>query len=241
MACRLSVNVNKIALLRNSRGSDFPNVVKVASDCVAFGADGITVHPRPDERHIRRRDVYDLKDAIKTVELNIEGYPSKDFLGLIRDIRPEQGTLVPDPPDALTSSEGWDTVKNRQFLTEVLAELRSLHVRTSLFLDANPAMVEGAKAAGADRIELYTGPYAHGFAKDRDSAAAAYVSTAQRATELGIGLNAGHDLNLTNLGYLLNRIPNILEVSIGHALFTEALYLGLSETIRRYKAILVKL
>lgn len=236
--CRLSVNVNKIALLRNSRGANFPNVLNVARDCVSFGADGITVHPRPDERHIKRTDVYQLAEGIQEVELNIEGYPAESFLALIRDVRPAQCTLVPDPPNALTSSEGWDTIRHREFLTGVLSELRSMGVRSSLFVEAVPAMVEGAKAAGADRIELYTEPYAREYAANREAAVAPYAAAAARATELGIGLNAGHDLNLTNLPYLIERIPNLLEVSIGHALFVEAIYMGIAETIRRYKEIL---
>lgn len=238
MPCRLSVNLNKIALLRNSRGTNFPNVLHVARDCVSFGADGITVHPRPDERHIKRTDVYQLSEAIKEVELNIEGYPSENFLAMIRDVRPAQCTLVPDPPDALTSSEGWDTIKHREFLIDVLGQLRAAGVRSSLFVEPVERMVEAAKAAGADRIELYTEPYAKQYAANREAAVAPYVAAATRATELGLGLNAGHDLNLTNLGYLIEKIPQLEEVSIGHALFVEAIYMGLASTIRQYKEIL---
>lgn len=240
MSCRLSVNVNKIALLRNSRGTGFPNVVRVAKDCVMFGADGITVHPRPDERHIKRVDVYQLAEAIQDVELNIEGYPSESFLSLIKDVRPGQCTFVPDPPNALTSSEGWDTIKHREFLTDVLAQIRSLEVRSSLFIETDLKMIEGAKVVGTDRVELYTEPYARQYGAGRDAAIAPYVPAAARATELGLGLNAGHDLNLANAGFLIERIPNLLELSIGHALFIEAIYLGLAETIRRYKNILAE-
>ncbi len=230
---RLSVNVNKVALLRNSRGGNLPNLVQVAKDCEAFGAEGITVHPRPDERHIRYADVPELK-AIVTTEFNIEGYPSERFLELVCQVRPHQCTLVPDDPNQLTSDHGWDTRRHRQFLQEVTARLHEHGIRVSMFVDPVPEMIEGAREVGADRVELYTGPYAHDYHKDREAAIAPYVRAAEAALELGVGLNAGHDLNLDNLRFFRERIPGLLEVSIGHALICDALYYGLHNTIQMY-------
>ena len=230
---RLSVNVNKIATLRNARGGDNPNVVKVAKDCEAFGAQGITVHPRPDERHITYQDVLDLKEVV-TTEFNIEGYPDKRFMELVRRVKPEQATLVPDPPDVLTSNAGWDTIKNQAYLEDVISELKSQNIRTSIFIDTNLANIEGAKATNTDRIELYTEPYADQFIENREDAIRTFVMAAAKAKELGIGINAGHDLDLKNLKYLVNTIPYIDEVSIGHALISDALYYGLENTIQMY-------
>ena len=230
---RLSVNVNKIATLRNARGGDNPNVVKIAKDCEAFGAEGITVHPRPDERHITYQDVLDLKEVV-TTEFNIEGYPDKRFMELVTKVKPEHATLVPDPPDVLTSNAGWDTIKNKAFLEEVISELKGQNIRTSIFIDTNLANIEGAKAVNTDRIELYTEPYADLFLKDREAAIKPFISAAAKAKELGIGINAGHDLDLNNLKYLVNTIPYIDEVSIGHALIADALYYGLENTIQMY-------
>ena len=230
---RLSVNVNKIATLRNARGGDNPNVVKVAKDCEAFGAQGITVHPRPDERHITYQDVLDLKEVV-TTEFNIEGYPDKRFMELVRRVKPEQATLVPDPPDVLTSNAGWDTIKNKAYLEDVISELKSQNIRTSIFIDTNLANIEGAKAVNTDRIELYTEPYADQFIENREDAIRPFVMAAAKAKELGIGINAGHDLDLKNLKYLVNTIPYIDEVSIGHALISDALYYGLENTIQMY-------
>ncbi len=230
---RLSVNINKIATLRNSRGGSIPSVVDAAINCQKFGAEGITVHPRPDERHIRRQDVYDIKPLI-TTELNIEGYPSEDFLKLVIDVKADQVTLVPDQPGQITSDHGWDTTKNKTFLTEVVHRLKSEGIRTSLFVDPNPEMVEGADIIGSDRIELYTEPYASGYPQDPEKAIAPFIEAAKIATMLGLGINAGHDLNLKNLKYLIDMIPSIEEVSIGHALIADALYLGLRNTVREY-------
>lgn len=234
---KLSVNINKIATIRNARGGDIPNVVQIAKDCEKFGADGITIHPRPDERHITTRDVYDLKEIV-TTEFNIEGYPNARFLKLIEETRPEQATLVPDGPDVLTSNAGWDTIENKAFLTEVCKHISSLGVRTSIFIDTNLENMKGAKAVGVDRIELYTGPYADDYHKNREAAVAEYIKAAQLARELGLGINAGHDLDLFNLAYFKQSLPFLDEVSIGHALISDALYLGLEETIKRYKALL---
>jgi pyridoxine 5-phosphate synthase len=230
---RLSVNINKIATLRNARGGNVPDVVMVAVDCQRFGAQGITVHPRPDERHIRRQDVFDLKKVI-TTEFNIEGYPSEDFLKLVTSVKADQVTLVPDEPGQLTSDHGWNCRKHRDFLKETVLFLRESGIRTSLFVDPDPGMVEAAALTGTDRIELYTEPYATHFPADREKAVMPFVVAAEVADKLGIGLNAGHDLNLFNLRYLVERIPSIQEVSIGHALVSDSLYLGLEETIRRY-------
>lgn len=230
---RLSVNINKIATLRNARGGNNPDVVKAAIDCERFGAQGITVHPRPDERHIRYNDVLKLKDVV-TTEFNIEGYPDQRYLKLIADVRPAQATLVPDAPDAITSNAGWDTIRHASLLRDIVAELKASKVRVSVFVDPAPRMVEGAAACGADRVELYTEPYAHEFAVDKSVAIKPYIESARVAREAGLGVNAGHDLDLHNLGYLVTNIPWLDEVSIGHALICDALYLGLENTIQLY-------
>lgn len=230
----LSVNLNKVALIRNSRGSNLPDLIKVAMDCEAFGADGITIHPRPDQRHIRYDDVPALK-AVVTTELNIEGNPTKEFMDLVLAYKPHQCTLVPDNPAALTSDRGWDTIQEQVFLKEVITELHASGIRVSIFVDPDPKMVEGAKAAGADRIELYTGPYAWMFPTDPEKAIAPHLAAAQEAASLNIGVNAGHDLNLDNLRYYATRINALLEVSIGHALISDALYYGLSNVIGMYR------
>ena len=234
MRTKLSVNINKVATIRNARGGNNPDVIKVAKDCEAFGADGITVHPRPDERHIRRADVLDLQAVLRT-EFNIEGYPSKEFLDLVLRVRPSQVTLVPDKPEQLTSNSGWDTEKEQDFLREVLNDLRDAGIRSSIFIDADVRMAEFAAKAGADRVELYTGPYAHAYAKNPEQAIAPFLETAKRVKQLGIGLNAGHDLSLENLKFFVNTIPWVDEVSIGHALICDALYMGLEATIAAYK------
>lgn len=231
--CRLSVNINKIATLRNSRGGNIPNVLKAAIDCQEFGADGVTVHPRPDERHIRYQDVRDIKAIIRT-EFNIEGYPSRDFLNLVSEINPDQVTLVPDPPGALTSSEGWDTIKHYSLLKDVINELKSNNIRSSVFTGTNHALIEGAKKSGSDRIELYTEPYAVMFTDDKEAAITPFRDAAIFAGSIGIGINAGHDLNLQNLKYFYENIPGLLEVSIGHALISDAIYLGFENTIQLY-------
>jgi pyridoxine 5-phosphate synthase len=230
---RLSVNINKIATLRNARGGNNPDVIKVALDCERFGAQGITVHPRPDQRHIRYSDVTELKKVV-TTELNIEGYPDDRYLKLVRETKPGQATLVPDKPDAITSSAGWDTVKNENMLKEIISELKSFGVRVSVFVDPSPMMVEGAKKTGADRIELYTEPYASQYNQNREAAVKAYIDAAKVAHESGLGINAGHDLDLHNLHFLKESIPHLDEVSIGHALICDALYLGLENTIQLY-------
>lgn len=231
---KLSVNINKIATLRNARGGNVPDLLKVAHDCETFGADGITVHPRPDERHIRYKDVYDLKGILRT-EFNIEGNPAPKFVDLVMTIKPTQVTLVPDAPDAITSNAGWDTVRNQQFLSEVIDEFTAAGIRTSIFVDANLKMVEYAAKAGADRIELYTEPYATEYPKDKATAISSFIEAATLAKKLGLGINAGHDLSLENLHYLYKNIPWIDEVSIGHALISDALYIGLEKTIMAYK------
>ena len=231
--CRLSVNINKIATLRNARGHNLPDVLKVAQDCERFGAQGITVHPRPDERHIRNQDVRDLRPLVKT-EFNIEGYPSESFISLVLEVHPAQVTLVPDAPDALTSNAGWDTLKRADFLREVIGRFRQAGIRTSIFVEADPVMVEGAAKIGTDRVELYTESYASGYNADREKAIAPFVAAAEAAGRCGLGLNAGHDLNLDNLAYFNQRIPNLAEVSIGHALICDALYYGLENTIQMY-------
>ena len=231
----LSVNINKIATLRNSRGGDMPNLIQTAQDIEAFGAQGITIHPRPDERHIRYRDAHDLKKVVKT-ELNIEGNPVPKFIELVLAVKPDQVTFVPDAEDAITSNAGWETIKHQSFLTEVIQECKSNGIRTSIFLDPDPNQVDGAKATGTDRIELYTEAYASGFPKNPETAIAPYVEAATRANELGIGLNAGHDLSLENIAYFHQYIPNLLEVSIGHALICESLYFGLENVINQYRA-----
>ena len=228
---RLSVNINKVATLRNARGGNVPNVVKVALDCESFGADGITVHPRPDERHIRKSDVYDLRPLLRT-EFNIEGYPAPEFIDLVLKVKPHQVTLVPDSPTQLTSNSGWDTKANLEFLTEVLEAFNTAGIRTSVFVSTDAEMIEYAAKAGADRVELYTEPYATAFPKN---AVAPFVEAARTARSLGLGLNAGHDLSLENLNYFYKNIPWLDEVSIGHALISDALYLGLERTIQEYK------
>ncbi len=232
---RLSVNINKIATIRNARGGNIPDLVKAARDIESFGADGITVHPRPDERHIRYQDVRDLRPVINT-EFNIEGYPSKDFIELVSKVKPDQVTLVPDPPDVLTSNTGWDTLKNEGFLNAVIEVLKDRGMRVSIFLNPDIKMVEGAKNCGTDRIELYTEPYVKDFASDRETAIMPYKLAAEKCQDLGLGVNAGHDLNLENLEYFSNEIPNLLEVSIGHALISDALYYGLENAVNMYKA-----
>ena len=231
---RLSVNINKVATLRNARGGDIPNVVKVALDCETFGADGITVHPRPDERHIRRADVYDLRPLLRT-EFNIEGYPSPEFIDLVLKVKPHQVTLVPDSPTQITSNSGWDTKTNIDFLTDVLDQFNTAGIRTSVFVSTDTEMIEYAAKAGADRVELYTEPYATAFPKDPEVAIAPSVEAARVARKLGLGLNAGHDLSLLNLNFFYKNIPWLDEVSIGHALISDALYLGLERTIQEYK------
>lgn len=230
---RLSVNINKVALLRNSRGANLPDLVQVARDCESFGAEGITVHPRPDQRHIRYDDVPALR-AVVTTEFNIEGNPTQEFLDLVLANPPHQCTLVPDTPGQLTSDAGWDTLEHASFLRDVIAEFHKYSIRVSLFVDPVAKMVEGAKAAGADRIEFYTGPFAHQFNENPQAAVAPYTQAALVANAVGIGINAGHDLNRDNLKFFRENCPQLLEVSIGHALISDALYYGLANTIRMY-------
>ena len=230
----LSVNINKIATLRNSRGENQPNVQQVAVDCEGFGANGITVHPRPDERHIKYDDVYKLRPLVKT-EFNIEGYPSPEFMDLVLKVKPEQVTLVPDAPDALTSSAGWQVEPNMEFLTNIVDALRDAGIRSSIFVDTDVENIKMAAKTGADRVELFTKPYADNYAKDREAAVAPYILASQAAHKAGLGVNAGHDLNLENLEYFHKQVPYLNEVSIGHSLISDALYFGLSETIARYK------
>jgi len=230
---RLSVNINKIATLRNARGGNNPKVVEVAKDCERFGAQGITVHPRPDERHIRYQDVLDLKKVV-TTELNIEGYPDDRYLKLVSEVKPAQATLVPDKPDAITSNAGWDTLKNEKFLSKVINELKKSGTRVSVFVNPDVGMVEGAKKIGADRIELYTEPYASHYHRQREAAIKPYLEAASAARQIGLGVNAGHDLDLTNLKFLRQSVPHLNEVSIGHALICDALYFGLENTIQLY-------
>lgn len=232
---RLSVNINKVATLRNARGENVPNVVDFALACEKYGAQGITVHPRPDERHITRNDVYDLRKAI-TTEFNIEGYPSPDFIRLVLDVNPAQVTLVPDAPDSLTSSRGWDTIGEAEFLAPVIERFHHAGIRTSVFVDPDSRLVKEAARLGADRVELYTKPYADRFPLSPEEAVEPYIAAAKAAIDSGIGLNAGHDLNTHNLNYLYRRLPRLDEVSIGHALISDCLYWGLEETIRRYLA-----
>jgi pyridoxine 5-phosphate synthase len=231
---RLSVNINKIATLRNSRGGNIPDVLKVAVDCQRYGAEGITVHPRPDERHIRYQDVRDLKPVV-TTEFNIEGYPSESFLQLVYEVIPDQVTLVPDPPGALTSSSGWDTIKHREFLRKVVSGLQSRNIRTSIFIGTRKDLIFAAAESGTDRIEFYTEPYATQYPGGREKAIEPFVKAAIAANEAGLGINAGHDLSLENLKYFSQNIPGLLEVSIGHALISDALYFGLENTIQMYK------
>lgn len=239
MNTNLSVNINKIATLRNARGENVPDVQKVAVDCESFGADGITVHPRPDERHIRRDDVFKLRPLIKT-EFNIEGYPSQDFIDLVLMVRPEQVTLVPDTPSQLTSNTGWDVADNIDFLSEIVDTFKNAGIRTSIFVNPDPDNIRNAARTGADRVELYTKPYADLYPTDPEAAVAPFVEASKVAHNIGLGVNAGHDLNLENLGFFHERLPHLDEVSIGHALISDALYLGLKETIRRYKECLKK-
>jgi len=236
---KLSVNINKIATLRNARGGDLPDVLKAAVDIQGFGADGITVHPRPDERHIRYDDVINLKPLIKT-EFNIEGYPTKNFLELVLKVKPHQVTLVPDPPEALTSNAGWDTIKHKSFLQEIIAQLKEEGIRTSIFVDTNPENIINAVTTNTDRVELYTEPFARIYPEDPQKAIEPYIEAANIAKKHGLQLNAGHDLNLENLKFFNQHIPFLAEVSIGHALICDALYYGLEETIALYKDQLVK-
>ena len=230
---RLSVNINKFATLRNARGGNNPDVIKAAKDCERFGAHGITVHPRPDERHIRYNDVLELSETV-TTEFNIEGYPDSRYLELVKRVKPAQATLVPDAPDVITSNAGWDTIKNESFLTEIIADLKKEGIRTSIFIDPVPHMIEGAARVGTDRVELYTEAYATGYLKNKEQAIAPYLEAANIAKNSGLGLNAGHDLDLDNLAYLKDSIPYIDEVSIGHALICDAIYYGLENVIQLY-------
>lgn len=230
---KLSVNINKFATLRNARGGNNPDVVKAALDCERFGAEGITVHPRPDERHIKYDDVLALAEVVST-EFNIEGYPDARFLELVKRVKPAQATLVPDPPDVLTSNAGWDTIKNKHFLSDILAQLKEAGIRTSIFSDPDVKIIEGAAEIGTDRIELYTESYAVNYAHNKEGAVSPFVEAALKARELGLGINAGHDLDLNNLAYLKKSIPFTDEVSIGHALVCDAIYLGLENTIQLY-------
>ncbi len=234
---KLSVNINKVATIRNARGGNNPDVLKVAVDCEKFGAQGITVHPRPDERHIRYQDVRDIKPLI-TTEFNIEGNPIDKYIKLVLEVKPTQVTLVPDADNQITSNHGWDTVANKGFLTDVIGQFKEAGIRTSIFVDAEPKMVEAARMCGTDRIELYTEPYAAGYEANREEAIKPFVEAAEVAREVGLGLNAGHDLSLQNLTYFHQNIPWIDEVSIGHALICDALYFGLEDTIKRYLACL---
>ena len=230
---RLSVNINKIATIRNARGGNMPDVAKAATDCERFGAEGITVHPRPDERHIRYSDVREIKPLV-TTEFNIEGNPIPSFINLVLEVRPDQVTLVPDAVDAITSNAGWDTIRNREFLTDVCKKFKEHGIRTSIFIDPDPAMAEGAALCGADRVELYTESYAKNFITSPEEAIAPFIKTAETARACGLGVNAGHDLSLDNLEYFIRNIPWTDEVSIGHAVICDALYMGLEETIKAY-------
>ena len=235
---RLSVNINKIATIRNARGGNIPDVKLAAINCEKYGADGITVHPRPDERHIKYSDVLEIKPVI-TTEFNIEGYPSESFMKMVTSVKPDQVTLVPDPPGAITSNSGWNTIKNRDFLTDIIALLRESGIRSSIFIDTDPENIENAAKTGTDRIELYTEPYATYFIINREKAILPFIEAAEIARAAGLDLNAGHDLNLDNLNFFIKNIPWIKEVSIGHALISDALYYGLENTIRMYKQQLV--
>lgn len=231
---KLSVNINKVATIRNARGGNNPNILQVAVDCESFGADGITVHPRPDERHIRYKDVINLKSVLST-EFNIEGYPQKSFIELVKQVRPTQVTLVPDSPDQITSNSGWDTKTNFHFLKDIIADFHEYGIRTSIFIETNAEMIEYAAQIGTDRVELYTEPYASAFTSNPQEAVRPFVEAANIAKRCGLGINAGHDLSLDNLSYLIHNIPFLDEVSIGHALICDALYLGLEQTIKQYK------
>jgi pyridoxine 5-phosphate synthase len=230
---KLSVNINKIATLRNSRGGNTPNLVHVAKDVQRFGGQGITIHPRPDERHIRYQDARDLKDVVHT-EFNIEGNPIPKFVALVLETKPTQVTLVPDSINALTSNAGWDTISHQSFLKEVISEFKRHHIRTAIFVDPVEKMIEGAKATGTDRIELYTEDFANTFSADKTAAISPYIKSAVLANNLGLGINAGHDLNLDNIAFFKSNIPNLLEVSIGHALIAESIYLGIENVINMY-------
>jgi len=234
---RLSVNINKIATLRNARGGNVPDLLKVAVDCQRFGAEGITVHPRPDERHVRRQDVFDLRPLVYT-EFNIEGYPSASFIELVIKANSNQVTLVPDPPDAITSNSGWDTIKNQSFLKDVISEFKKAGIRTSIFIDTNLENIENAAKTGTDRIELYTEPYAIKYPINKELAVAPFVKAAEFAVQCGLGINAGHDLSLENLKFFNEQVKNVSEVSIGHALISDALYFGLENTIQMYLRLL---
>ena len=236
---KLSVNINKIATIRNARGAELPSVTEAAIKLQEFGAQGITIHPRPDQRHITRKDVYDLKPLVHT-EFNIEGNPHRPFIDMVLDVKPEQVTLVPDGEDAITSNAGWDCEKNLEFLKNVIVKFKNAGIRTSIFLDPNPEMVNFAKETGADRIELYTEAYATHYLKNKEEAIKPYIETALEAQKYGLGINAGHDLSLENLKYFADHIPNLLEVSIGHALISEALYMGLENTVQAYLKRLAK-
>ena len=231
---KLSVNINKIATLRNARGGNVPDIQQAVIDCQAFGADGITVHPRPDERHIRYRDVLDIRGII-TTEFNIEGYPSPEFIELVKSVKPHQVTLVPDPPEAITSNAGWNTLAHEAFLKEIIEELQSVAIRVSIFVDTDIKNIQNVAKTGADRVELYTEPYATAYPLDRAKAVQPFIEAAKAARDCGLGVNAGHDLNLENLRYLKENIPWLKEVSIGHALISDALYFGLEKTIQLYK------
>jgi len=236
---KLSVNINKIATIRNARGGNTPNLLTIAQDCQRFGAQGITVHPRPDERHVRYKDVYDLRPLI-TTEFNIEGYPSPTFIELVLAVKPDQVTLVPDPPEAITSNAGWDTITHESFLKDVVDQFHEKGIRVSIFTDTNIENIENSVKTGTDRIELYTEPYATEFNANKEKAIAPFIAAAKKAREVGLGLNAGHDLSLENLNYFYKNIPHLLEVSIGHALISDALYFGLEKTIELYKEQLKK-
>ena len=231
---KLSVNINKVATIRNARGGNNPDILQIARDCESFGAEGITVHPRPDERHIRYNDVIALK-PILTTEFNIEGYPQKSFIDLVKSVRPTQVTLVPDAPDQITSNSGWDTKANFEFLSDIVSDFTELGIRTSIFIGTDPEMIEYAAKTGTDRIELYTEPYASAYVKDPEAAVAPFVEAAKIARKNGLGVNAGHDLSLENLAFIHQHIPWIDEVSIGHALICDSLYFGLKDTIQKYK------
>lgn len=234
---KLSVNINKIATIRNARGGNIPDVLKAALDIERFGADGITVHPRPDERHIKYQDVYELKKVLKT-EFNIEGYPCAKFIDLVLSVKPAQVTLVPDPPDVLTSNAGWDTIKNKDFLKDMIYQFKSNNIRTSIFVEADPVMIENAVYTGTDRVELYTENYASNYHNHKEKAIKDFILAAKTANKYNLGINAGHDLNLENLKYFAENIPGLLEVSIGHALISDALYFGLENTVMLYKRLL---
>jgi len=241
MKTKLSVNINKIALLRNARGENIPDLLKFAKDCERFGVDGITVHPRPDERHITRKDVYDLAKVYpnENCEFNIEGYPTEDFIEMIIEVKPNQCTLVPDKPGQLTSDHGWDTIKDKELLKQVISKLKNAGIRVSLFIDPDNLLIQGAKDVGADRIEFYTGPFAAEYIENKEDSIALIKKAATYCNDIDLGINAGHDLNLDNLKYLKSNINDLLEVSIGQAFVRDCLYLGLENTVQLYKRLLV--